>query len=498
LLTTYQKPTVRLTDAIAPAFYPVHRDILAGRHTYYKLGGGRGSTKSSFAGVEIILGMMRDAAAGRRTNAVAFRRYANTLHDSVYEQLLWAIDKLGVAGLWKSTISPLRLTYLPTGQMVLFRGADKVKKSKSIKVARGYIKYLWFEELDEFEGSEKLRSIQQSVVRGGKRFVVFYTYNPPKSQRNWVNDPVEFSSPDLLEHHSDYLTVPRAWLGEQFIADAEHLEAVKPEAYRHEYLGEVTGTGAEVFTNLTHRTITDEEIRRFDRIRRGLDWGYASDPFAYVACQYDKTRRRLYIFDEIYQVRLSNAASARLVRLHNPLNQEVVADSAEPKSIADYRAAGIHIRGARKGPDSVDYGVKWLSEEMEEIIIDPDRCPNAWREFYGYELDRDANGNFKAGYPDRDNHCLTGDMIVNTLNGNFRIDELVGKSGRVYCYDEQKQRRTISAFHDVRMTRQKAEIYEVTLSDGRTVRATADHLILTAEGWKKLIDLCPDDRIVEV
>ena len=397
---------VKLTDIIAPAFYPVHHDIKQGKHTYYKLDGGRGSTKSSFVSEEIISGMMRDAAQGKYTNAVAFRRYKENLHDSVYEQLIWAIDKLGVSGYWKDTISPLRLTYIPTGQQILFRGADKVKKSKSIKVSKGYIRYLWFEELDEFEGSEKIRSIQQSVVRGGEQFTVFYTYNPPKSQRNWVNDPVEFSMPDMLQHHSNYLTVPPAWLGEQFIVDAEHLKEVKPEAYRHEYLGEVTGTGAEVFTNLTHRTITDEEIKRFDRIHRGLDWGYASDPFAYVACQYDKTRKRLFIFDEIYQVRLSNGASGKLVKQHNPLNQEVTADSAEPKSIADYREAGIRIRGAKKGPDSVDYGVKWLSDELEEIIIDPDRCPNTWREFYGYELDRDANGNFKAGYPDKDNHTI--------------------------------------------------------------------------------------------
>ena len=107
---------------------------------------------------------MRDANEGKLTNAVAFRRYKENLHDSVYEQLIWAVDKLGVAGLWKETQSPLRLTYMPTKQVILFRGADKVKKSKSIKVSKGYIKYLWFEELDEFEGSEKIRSIQQSVV----------------------------------------------------------------------------------------------------------------------------------------------------------------------------------------------------------------------------------------------------------------------------------------------------------------------------------------------
>lgn len=198
---------VKLTDVIAPSFYEVHRDIAAGGHTYYKLDGGRGSVKSTTIGSEIILGIMRDAQHGIMSNAVAFRRYKEQLHDSVFEQLLWCISKLGVEGQWKATVSPLRLTFIPTGQVILFRGADKAKKSKSIKVSKGYIKYLWFEELDEFESPEKIRSVRQSVVRGGEAFVVFYSYNPPRSQRNWVNNPANWQRPDLLEHHSTYLTV---------------------------------------------------------------------------------------------------------------------------------------------------------------------------------------------------------------------------------------------------------------------------------------------------
>ena len=135
---------VKLTDVIAPSFYEVHRDIAAGGHTYYKLDGGRGSVKSTTIGSEIILGIMRDAQHGIMSNAVAFRRYKEQLHDSVFEQLLWCISKLGVESQWKATVSPLRLTFIPTGQVILFRGADKVKKAKSIKVSKGYIKYLWF------------------------------------------------------------------------------------------------------------------------------------------------------------------------------------------------------------------------------------------------------------------------------------------------------------------------------------------------------------------
>lgn len=415
-----QKTKVSLQDCIAPSFYPLFWDIQDKKHSYYKLEGGRGSTKSSFVSVSIILGIIADAKAGLMSNAVCFRRYAANLHDSVYSQLLWAIDKLEVSHLWRCTLSPLRLTYTPTGQMILFRGADKPTKAKSIKVSKGYIKYLWFEELDEFEGSEKIRTIQQSVVRGGPEFCVFYSYNPPRSQRNWVNDPVQWQRSDTCSHRSNYLSVPDDWLGPQFIADAEHLKNTKPDRYAHEYLGEVTGTGAEVFTNLTARTITDDEIKIFDRVKRGLDWGYAADPLHYTVNHYDKTRKRLYIYYEIHQTRLSNRGAAAMIKLENPTNQMITADSAEPKSIADLREQGVTIRGARKGPDSVDHGVKWLSEELEEIIIDPERCPNTWREFYGYELDIDAEGNFKAGYPDKNNHSI--DAVRYSREDDMRAD----------------------------------------------------------------------------
>ena len=145
-------------------------------------------------------------------------------------------------------------------------------------------------------------------------------------------------------------------------------------------------------------------IDRFDRIRRGIDWGYATDPFVYNECHYDKTRRRLYIFRELHQVRLKNRKAAELIK---PLagSRRITCDSAEPKSIDEMRDFGLNVAGAKKGPDSVEYGIKWL-QDLEEIIIDPVRCPETAREFSGYELDRDKDGNFKAGFPDHDNHHI--------------------------------------------------------------------------------------------
>jgi len=411
---------VRISQIIAPSFYPVHSAIKKNKYTHYWLKGGRGSTKSSFVGIEIPLGMMRDPLA----NAVVLRKVGNTLRESVYEQILWGIETLGVSEKWHAKISPLELTYIPTGQKIIFRGADKPKKLKSTKLKKGYFKYIWYEELDEFNGMEEIRNINQTFMRGGERFVVIYTYNPPKSVSNWVNEEARIERSDRLVHHSTYLEVPREWLGEQFILEAEHLKAINEKAYRHEYGGEVTGTGGEIFENVKLRYISDEEIKTFDRIRRGIDWGYAVDPFHYAVVHFDRTRRRLYVFYEIHQVKLSNRKAAELIKQENKNNRVITCDSAEPKSIAELRSYGLMVRGAKKGPDSVEYGIKFL-QDLEEIIIDPRRCPNTAREFLNYELERDAKGNFKAEFPDKDNHSI--DAIRYAMEDDMILGMKVGQ-----------------------------------------------------------------------
>ena len=408
-----------LTDVIAPSFYDVFYDVLDERHTHYWLKGGRGSTKSSFVSVEIILGIMKNP----NTNAVVIRKVGLYLKDSVYEQLVWAIDKLGVSAMWQCKLSPLELIYTPTGQRILFRGADKPKKLKSTKVHKGYIRYIWYEECDEFGGMEEIRTINQSLMRGGEKFTVFYTYNPPKAQRNWVNKEVTETAPNKLVHHSSYLEVPKEWLGEQFIIEAEHLKKTKPDKYAHEYLGEVTGTGGTVFANVTLRKITAEEMKAFDKIKKGIDFGYAADPFVFVVCHFDRKRKRLYIFDEIYKKGLSNARAAEMIKSQSIGGGAIVCDSAEPKSIAELRSYGLRVIGARKGPDSVEYGIKFM-QSLEKIIIDNERCPETAREFYDYELEPDGNDGFKDGYPDKNNHSI--DAVRYALE-----DEMKNRRARV-------------------------------------------------------------------
>lgn len=403
---------MRLSEVIAPSFHPVHLDVKRGGHTHYWLRGGRGSTKSSFVAIEIILGIMSDPNA----NAVVLRKVKDTLKESVLEQLTWAIEVLGVEDYWHVPEAKLVITYTPTGQEIRFRGADKPKKIKSMKFSRGYTKFIWYEEVDEFNGMEEIRMINQSLMRGGPKFTVFYSYNPPKSANNWVNAEVTLTRPDRLTHHSTYLTVPSEWLGETFIVEAEHLRDTKPTAYEHEYLGEVTGTGGEVFDNVQIRKISDEEISDFHNVRRGLDFGYAVDPLAYLVMHHDRKYKRLYIYHELVKVGLSNREAKNHIAAENKINAQIYADSAEPKSIHELIQYGLRVFPVKKGPDSIEYGIKFL-QDLEAIIIDDERCPETAREFLTYELEKDANGNFKARYPDKNNHSI--DATRYALNDEY-------------------------------------------------------------------------------
>lgn len=386
---------------MAPAFWDVYDDLQAGNHIEYWLKGGRASTKSSFISLAIILGMLQDYEA----NAIIYRRVSNTLKDSVYAQMIWAIEALGISSICKYRSSPYEIVFIPTGQRIMFRGADDPRKSKSIKLTKGYFKYLWFEELAEFSGMEAVRTIKQSIMRGSDTAFTLYSYNPPRSAQSWVNDEGLKDIPTRLVHSSTYLDVPKEWLGEIFIKEAESLKESNPLAYRNEYLGEITGNGGSVFENVEVRDITDDEIKNMAYFYQGVDWGYFPDPFQWVRCSFDAKKRVLYILDEYRANKQGNYdAFISLKSKLNP-NESLIADSAEPKSIADWREYGAYwIHGVKKGPGSVAYTMKWLAA-LSKIIINR-KCQFAAKEFVMYEYERNKDGQFVNGYPDANNHAI--------------------------------------------------------------------------------------------
>lgn len=391
---------VRLSDVVAPHFYALHRDIVRHGHTYYWLEGGRGSTKSSEISLEIPQLIIKNPEC----HAVVLRKIGNTIKNSVYPQMQWGIDALGLTDKFRFKTSPHEITYKKTGQKILFFGVDDPQKIKSIKLPFGYVGVCWIEELDQFTGMEEIRNLNQSLLRGGPVFWEFCSFNPPKSQNNWVNEEKLFDDPDRLVHHSTYLGVPREWLGDRFFEDAEKLKERNEIAYRHEYLGEVTGTGGAVFENVEDMAMSAELVGNFDRLYYGLDFGFAVDPLAYVAMYYDAKREDLYIFDELYRQKMTNSQAAKAIKLRIS-GGRILADAAEPKSIAEMSDYGLRISGARKGPDSIDFGMKWL-QGRNRIYIDKRRCPNTYKEFITYEYEHNKDGQFVSAYPDANNHSI--------------------------------------------------------------------------------------------
>jgi PBSX family phage terminase large subunit len=401
---------VRLDQLIAPPFYALYHDIKKEQHAEYWLKGGRGSTKSSFISIMIVLGLLSDPQA----SAIIYRKVAATLRESVYAQMLWAIEQLGVSQYFVSGVSPLEIKTRNGAQKIVFRGLDDPGKSKSIKLAHGYFKYLWFEELDEFDGMESIRTVKASVVRGRGKTTMLCSYNPPRSARNWVNVESMTHRTDRRVHESNYTQVPPEWLGESFINDAEMLRKTDERAYRHMYLGEVTGTGGAVFENLTIRPISEEETKSFGAVYMGLDFGWYPDPAHYVAVAYHPAQRRVYVYDEFRAYKRSNyELYTDLVQRGVTADYEVIADSAEKKSVNDLRTYGLRCTGATKGAGSVRTSMRWL-QSRAEIVIDPVRCPHTAKEFAEYEYERGRDGTVLDSYPDKDNHAI--DAVRYALN----------------------------------------------------------------------------------
>jgi len=393
---------VRISEIIAPSFHDLHKNLKVEDLEEVWCKGGRGSTKSSFISIEIFLALIKDPTA----HAFISRRYDNELRDSVFGQMQWAADRLKISHLWRFMTSPMQAVNVKTGQKILFRGIDNPLKAKSINLGTGYIKIFWAEEVDQYGSMEELRSILQSIFRGeGQKKTAFFSFNPPKSARSWVNQEVKIPKPGRIVHTSDYRSVPEEWLGKRFIADALHLQTVNENAFNHEYLGEEVGTGLEVFNNVTIRPITGEEKVSFGQISQGLDFGYAVDPLSFGRMYYDSSRRRLWVFDEISGIGIGNRQLAEKMTI-DMKRTETIADSAEPKSIDELRNDhGLKIRACIKGPGSIDHGIKWLVD-LEEIIVDPITCPLASKEFVNYALETNRSGEVISKYPDKNNHFL--------------------------------------------------------------------------------------------
>ena len=398
----------------APVYNKAFKDIMSDAHEHerWTFTGGRASCKSSFISLCIVLLIVMFPSY----NAVIVRKFSKTMRYSVFEQIVWAIKKLHLpisngksAGfkITRSKQAALPITYRRrngTEQNILFVGLDDPEKSKSMKISSGYIAILWIEEKTEVDPDD-LQNLKISALRGGNRFYMFESYNPPSATRHWCNAEARLDDPRRMVIHTTYLDIPREWLGDAILHDIQQTKEHNVRAYENIYLGVATGTGRTVFENVTLREITDAEIDAWDTTIQGVDWGYYPDPFAYGSLHYDAQTLTLYIWDELYLWKHGNFEAFEKTRDHMAEHglditcDRITADSAEPKSVADFHKWGADMRGAIKGRGSRDAGYKWL--QSINIVIDPKRCPHAADEFtlYEYEIDR-RTGEIMSGYPE--------------------------------------------------------------------------------------------------
>ncbi|WP_438824881.1 PBSX family phage terminase large subunit [Bacillus sp. JJ722] len=410
----------KLSEFIPKAFHSVWRAAINPDILNIICKGGRGSGKSSDIAHIIVQLLMRYPM-----NAVGIRKIDNTIELSIFEQVKWAISEQGVGHLFKVNKSPMRITYIPRGNYMVFRGAQEPERIKSLKSANFPFTIAWIEELAEFKTEDEVTIITNSLLRGeledGLFYKFFYSYNPPKRKQSWVNKKYEtqFIADNTFVHHSTFFDNP--FISKQFIEEANAAKERNELRYQWEYEGKAIGSGVVPFDNLSFRRITNDEYKSFDNIRQGIDWGYATDPFSFVRWHYDKTRKRLYAIDEYYGVKISNHEAAEWIKKKNYQDEMIIADSAEPKSIAEMKSYGIRIKGAKKGPGSVEYGEKWL-DDLDEIVIDAKRTPNIAKEFENIDYQTDKDGNPKPKLEDKDNHTIDstryaceGDMKRNSF-----------------------------------------------------------------------------------
>lgn len=404
---------INMSDAFAQIYDDWLEDVLNHGHVHYVCKGGRGSAKSTTIGEAIPLLIIMNPSC----HAICFRKVGNTLKTSVFAQIQWGIEKLGLSQFFHipKTVG-MPIVFLPTGQQILFMGLDDPNKVKSIKLPFGYIGITWWEELDQYSGEKEIRKVLQSTMRGGTLFWDFRSFNPPISNLNWANQYATdaLSRENTLVLHANYLDIPEEWLGQAFIDEAEDLKEHNPRAYEHEYLGKPVGTGGNVFENVEPLYMSDEFILGFDRIYSGIDFGWFPDYFSFTKCAFNANKRDLYIFAEYRCHKQSNRQV--FDKLYHELkyagrpfmlpDEIVTCDSAEPKSISDLKSYGAYgARPAKKGPDSIVYSMKWL-QSLNHIYIDPNRCPGHLKEFVEYEYERDKDDEIISGYPDKDNHSV--------------------------------------------------------------------------------------------
>ena len=352
--------------------------------------GGAGSGKSHYVAQETILNMLSSSDY----SYLAVRKTNRSIRHSVYQLIVNLIGEYDLNKYFAINKSEMSIQ-CTTGSRLITSGLDDVEKLKSI----AGINRIWVEEASEISESDlnqlDLRMRGHSSV--GHQMTL--TFNPI-SELHWIKKKYfDVGVKDAFVLKTTYKD--NSHLDQAYIDRLERLQDEDYQYYRIYTLGEWGSLGNLIYTNWERADLTEIKAQA-DNIHNGLDWGFASDPFAFVRCHYDKTRKTIYILDEVYKPGLHNDQAAELIK---PIvgRELVTADSAEPKSVSDFQRHGINCKGAKKGPGSVEHGIRWL--QGHKIVVD-ESCTNFIKEISGYKWREDKDGNTIPKPVDYNDHLL--------------------------------------------------------------------------------------------
>lgn len=405
---------------------------------YRVLKGGKGSKKSSVTALNFIYRLMKY----KESNLLVVRAVMNTHRNSTFAILSWAQKRLGVSSLWNNSISNMEMTYIPTGQKIIFRGADDVLKLAGLTVDTGTINFVWIEEAFEIGSEADFDKLDLTVPRGEVSEGIFkqttLTFNP-WSGEHWLKKRF-FDNPD-----SQTETFSTNYLCNEFLDSTdrqifERMKKTNARKYAVAGLGEWGIAEGLVFENweVQSRDINKENPDDWKAFF-GLDYGYVNDPTAFIAFYVNKKEKQIHIFDEFYKKRMLNSDIAQEIKSRGYAKERIRADSAEPKSNEDLRRMGIHrITPAAKGRDSILNGIARISEYR--ITVEP-HCTATIRELSTYRYSDRVNEKGLRLPDDRDNHLCDALRYafedVKFLNAN--TDTPYAFKGREILFGRWKQ-----------------------------------------------------------
>nr|DAR95997.1 MAG TPA: terminase large subunit [Caudoviricetes sp.] len=379
------------------------------KHFYRVVKGSRGSKKSKTIAINMIYRIMKYP----ESNLLVIRRVFNTLRNSCRADLIWAINRLKVNHLWKIPKGEHTLTYLPTGQQILFAGLDDPLKLTSITVAQGYLNFVWIEEAFQIEKQEMFETLEESI-RGILPSHLFHqitlSFNP-WSEDHWLrkrfyNDTYDREYTDDLIYAITTDYTMNEFLDEVTLKRFEEMKIKRPNRFRVAGLGEWGIAEGLVYNNWEVLEFDPVKLLRSDfslEAAFGLDFGFTNDPSAFIAVIVDLRNKRLFIFDEFYKKRLLNNEIAEEIKTRGYSKDEITADCAEAKSIEEIRRHGIsRIKQSSKGKGSVNQGIQYI--QQFDIYVHP-KCTNTIMEFKNYVWE-EKNGITLNKAADNYNHLM--------------------------------------------------------------------------------------------